>query len=70
MKDLLQVTREVCGGASFLILNQDSWQYPNNQIYMVLGEHAMHSGQHADWEKEGIIKAGAWAYKGPLFIIY
>lgn len=24
MKDLLQVTREVCGGASFLILNQDS----------------------------------------------
>lgn len=65
-KDLLQVTQEVCGGAGFLILNQ----YPDNQIYMALGEHTIHSGQHVDWVKEEIIKAGAWVYKGPLLIIY
>lgn len=43
-KDLLQVTQEVCGGAGFLTLNQ----YPDNQISVVQGEHAMHSGQHMD----------------------
>lgn len=50
-KTCSQVTQEVCGGA----VNQ----YPDNQIYMVPGEHTMHSGQDVNWVKEGIIGAGA-----------
>lgn len=49
-EDLPQVTQEVCGGAG-LFLNQ----YPDNQIYMGLGEHTMHSEQHVDWVEEGLI---------------
>lgn len=36
----------------------------------VLGEYISHSGQHVKWVKKELTKAGAWAYKGPLLIIY
>lgn len=51
-KLLLQVTQGVSGKADILILN---W-YPDNQLYMVLEEHARHRGQHLPRVKEATIK--------------
>lgn len=61
-KLLLQVTQAVCGKADLLIL---SW-YPENQLYIVLGEHAGHRGQRLDWVKETTFKGNAKQTKDHL----
>lgn len=61
-KLLLQITQGVCRKADFFTLNQ----YPDNQLYMVLGEHARRRGQHQDWLKEATVKGNAEQTKGHL----